>query len=318
MRIVSAAEVHAALDYPALIGGIRDLFRAGCEMPPRQHLGIAVPGAPQATLLVMPAWQPGVSLGVKLVSVFPGNGAKGLPAVMGQYVLLDATTGAPRALIDGMALTVRRTAATSALAASYLARADAATLLMVGTGAMAPELIAAHCSQRPIKRVLVWGRRAAEAQRVAGAVALPGVAAKAVPGNDRAALAAAVAEADIVSSATLSAEPLVLGAWLRPGQHLDLVGGYTQAMREADDDAVRRARVYVDTRAAATKEAGDIVQPLKSGALKPDAIAGDLYDLTRGTAQGRRDAAEITFFKSVGAALEDLAAATLVASRVGA
>lgn len=313
MRIVTADEVHANLDFPALIGALAEMFKAGCEVPLRHHHGIAVPGAPEATLLLMPAWQPGAALGIKIVSVFPGNAAKSLPAVMGQYLLLDAATGAPKALIDGTALTVRRTAAASALASRFLSRPDAEHLLMVGTGALAPHLIAAHCKVRPIRRVSIWGRNPGHAHAAAAKIALPGISVTAV-GN----LASAAGEADIISCATLASAPLVHGSWLRAGQHLDLVGGFTPAMREADDDAVRRAAVYVDTRAGAMKEAGDIVQPLASGVLDAAAVKGDLFDLCRGTAPGRGAPGEITLFKSVGTALEDLAAAKLVAERLGA
>lgn len=313
MRIVTADEVHANLDFPALIGALAEMFAAGCEVPLRHHHAVAVPGAPEATLLLMPAWQPGAALGIKIVSVFPGNAARSLPAVMGQYLLLDAANGAPRALIDGTALTVRRTAAASALASRFLSRPESAHLLMVGTGALAPHLARAHCKVRPIRRVTIWGRNPEHARAAAAKLAVPGVAVN-VAGD----LASAAGEADIISCATLSAAPLVRGSWLRAGQHIDLVGGFTPAMREADDEAVRRAAVFVDTRGGAMKEAGDIVQPLASGALKPEAIKGDLFDLCRGTAPGRSTPGEITLFKSVGTALEDLAAAKLVAARLGA
>jgi len=313
MRTVSADEVHRALDFPALIEALAAMFKAGCEVPLRHHHAIDVPGAPAATLLLMPAWQPGRALGIKTVTVFPGNAARSLPAVMGQYLLLDATTGAPKALIDGTALTLRRTAAASALASRFLSRRDAGHLLLVGTGALAPYLVRAHCAVRPIKRIAIWGRNPEHARALASKLDLAGVAVEAA-GN----LEQAAGAADIVSCATLATAPLIRGAWLRPGQHLDLVGGFTPAMRETDDDAVRRAAVYVDTRAGAMKEAGDIVQPLASGALNPAAIMGDLFDLCRGTSPGRTGAETITLFKSVGTALEDLAAAQLVAERLGA
>jgi ornithine cyclodeaminase len=313
MRIVGADEVHASLDFPALIDALAAMFEAGCEVPLRHHHGIAVPGAPEATLLLMPAWQPGAALGIKIVSVFPGNAARSLPAVMGQYLLLDAATGAPKALIDGTALTLRRTAAASALASRFLSRPESAHLLMAGTGALAPHLIAAHCAVRPIRRVTIWGRNRDHARAAAAKIDLPGIATTVA-----AKLEDAAAEADIISCATLATAPLVHGRWLRAGQHLDLVGGFTPAMREADDEAVRRAAVFVDTRGGAMKEAGDIVQPLASGALTAGAIKGDLFDLCRGTAPGRGAPGEITLFKSVGTALEDLAAAKLVAERLGA
>jgi alanine dehydrogenase len=313
MRVVTADEVHGALAYPALIEALAAMFKAGAEAPLRHHHTIPVPGAPDATLLLMPAWQAGAALGIKIVSVFPGNAAKSLPAVMGQYLLLDAATGAPKALIDGTALTLRRTAAASALASRFLSRADTSHLLMVGTGALAPHLVAAHCTVRPIRRVSIWGRSPDHARATAAKLKVPGVSVSAAVKLEDAASAA-----DIISCATLAAEPLIHGAWLKSGQHLDLVGGFTPKMREADDEAVRRAAVYIDTRGGAMKEAGDIVQPLASGALKAEAIRGDLFDLCRGTTKGRSDPSAITLFKSVGTALEDLAAAKLVAERLGA
>lgn len=313
MRIVTAEEMHRLLDVPSLVAALRAAFRDGCELPPRHHHVIGgAEGVPAGMLLLMPAWQVGGHLGVKIVTVFPDNAARSLPAVSGSYLLLDATTGVPLALFDGTALTLRRTAAASALAADFLARPDASRHLMVGTGALAPYLIEAHARVRPIRETRIWGRHPEKAVALAERLRTPARAVE--PAAD---LERAVAEADIVTCATLAHEPLVRGAWLRPGTHLDLVGGYTPEMREADDDAVRRATVYVDTRAGATAEAGDILRPLRSGALTWERIAGDLFELVRGTARGRRTAAEITFFKSVGSALEDLAAARLAISRLG-
>ena len=313
MRIIGAEEAHATLDYGDLVEALRDMFRAGCELPVRHHHTIGTGGGSDGTLLLMPAWQTGRHLGVKVVTVFPDNSRKSLPAVMGNYFLLDGTTGEPLALIDGQALTARRTGAASALAADYLARRDAARLLMVGTGALAPHLIGAHAAMRPIAEIVIWGRTPAKAEALAKAVSKPGIRARATTD-----LEAAVAEADIVSCATMTREPLIHGAWLRPGQHLDLVGAYTPEMREADDEAVRRARVFVDTREGALKEAGDLVQPIATGIIGEDDIEGDLFELTRGTASGRGGDEEITFFKSVGTALEDLAAAQLAIAGAGA
>lgn len=313
MRIIGAAEIEAATDYRQLIERLRQMFRAGCDVPTRHHHTIPTYGDHDGTLLVMPAWQRGRHIGVKLVTVFPDNARRSLPSVMGAYLLLDGKTGAPLALIDGPALTLKRTAAASALAAGYLARNDAERLLMVGTGALAPHLIMAHATVRSIRHVLIWGRTEAKTERLAKAMAK--TLAK-IPGRPRieatADLEGAVRGADIISCATLTEEPLVRGAWLRPGQHLDLVGGFTPDMREADDDAIRVARVFVDTRDGALKEAGDIVRPLEAGIITRDDIAGDLYDLTRGERAGRRFHDQITLFKSVGTALEDLAAAQLL------
>jgi ornithine cyclodeaminase len=308
LPFLDAAAVRSATPWPTLVSTLREFFREGCTLPQRHHHTVGMPGERDATLLLMPAWRSGLALGVKVVTVVPGNDARGLPAVAGLYLLLSAQTGAPLALIDGAELTARRTAAASALAAGFLVRPDARRMVMVGTGRLAPELVAAHASVRPIREVAVWGRDRAKAAALAGRLAREtGLAVAAAPD-----LEAAVRGADLVSCATTSAEPLVRGAWLRAGTHLDLVGGFTPAMREADDEAVRRARVWVDTLDGATREAGDIVGPLESGALARVAIAGDLFGLCRGEAPARSGPAEITLFKSVGTALEDLAAATLV------
>jgi ornithine cyclodeaminase/alanine dehydrogenase-like protein (mu-crystallin family) len=222
---------------------------------------------------------------------------------MGLYLLLDGKTGEPQALIDGQRLTQWRTACASALAASYLARADASRLLIIGAGALAPFLAKAHSAVRPIRQIRIWNRTFANAEKVAAQLKAEGLEVEAAADLEQ-----ALGEADIVSSATIATTPLVTGALLRPGTHVDLVGGFAPGMRESDDDAIRRARVYVDTRAGATKEAGDIVQPLASGVLKPQDILADLHELARGEKKGRGGADEITLFKSVGAALEDLAA----------
>ena len=320
MRILSAAEVDAALDDLVLIERLDALFRAGCEMPVRHHHPIVQPtgpGSADAMLLLMPAWThgPHSHVGIKVVTVFPDNGKRSLPSIYGQYVLLDGETGQPAALLDGTMLTKRRTACASGLASRYLSRPDARRLLMIGTGALAPQLIRVHAKVRPIEEVAIWGRRPGQADRLARelSASLPQALARPIAVCAVTDRRQAVADADIVSCATLSKAALVEGDWLRDGQHIDLVGAYTPQMRESDDRAVQRARVYVDTRAGALKEGGDIVQPLTSGAIKADDVIGDLHELARGQKTGRPpgDAASITLFKSVGAALEDLAAAEL-------
>ena len=310
MRIISAAEVEAALDWESLVERLRQAFRRGVEAPVRHHHEIENPGYDSATLLLMPAWQPGRQIGVKIVTVFPSNADRNLPAVMGAYLLIDGKTGSPKALIDGPMLTLKRTAAASALASGYLSRPDSERLLMVGTGALAPHLIMAHAAVRPICNVLIWGRNPEKAAKLAKRLSRKDLRVEAT--DD---LESAAEGAHVISCATLSPEPLVRGDWLRPGQHLDLVGAFRPDMRETDDAAIQRARVFVDTRAGACQEAGDIVQPLESGVLAADDIAGDLFDLTRGERAGRRFYDQITLFKSVGTALEDLAAAELAFER---
>ncbi|WP_366656543.1 ornithine cyclodeaminase family protein [Fodinicurvata sp. EGI_FJ10296] len=313
MIVVDAETVKSALPWRPLVESLRAMFATGCTSPVRHHHEVGVPGEPDATLLLMPAWREGELLGVKVAQVCPGNGDRGLPAVSASYLLNDARTGRPLAVLDGGELTVRRTAAASALAADYLARRDARTLLVVGTGRLAPCLAAAHCSVRQYDRILVWGRRP---EKVAEIVSeLRGSDAEGVAGLEIGpvdTIEEGCAVADVISVATLSSEPLINGRWLRPGTHLDLVGAFKPTMRESDDECMRRARVYVDTLAGATKEAGDIVQAIQAGALTSGDIVADLFDLAGGRAAGRSDNGEITLFKSVGASLEDLAAAGLV------
>jgi ornithine cyclodeaminase/alanine dehydrogenase-like protein (mu-crystallin family) len=311
LRILDADAIAAALTYPALVEALRQAFRADIAVPVRHHHTVPQAGR-DATLLLMPAWTESRAagerfLGCKIVTVFPDNAAAGQPSVHGRYLLMSGTTGAPLALMDAQALTAWRTAAASALAASYLARADAEHLVMIGAGALAPHLVRAHMAVRPIRRVTLWNRTHGRAVALAFGLTVSGI--ETAIAED---LETAVRDADIVCCATLSTEPIVRGAWLKPGAHVDLVGGFTPKMREADNDAIKRARVYVDTRAGAGKEAGDIVIPLRRKILTQKGIRGDLFELCRGKAKGRTSDRHITLFKSVGSAIEDLAAAMLV------
>ena len=306
MRLIDAAATRHALPFDALIPALRALFAQGCEVPPRQVNVIAEPGAAAVTSLVMPAWVPGRHYGVKIVNIAPGNAARGLPGLHATYLLFDATTGVPLALLDGDQITSRRTAAASALAASWLARKEAHHLLVVGAGRVAQLLPAAYRVVRPIERVSVWARQPAQAVALAASWRRDGLDAHAVTD-----LAAAVRAADIVSCATLATEPLVQGAWLQPGSHLDLIGSFTPAMREADDACFAGAALYIDTDEALQKS-GDLLGPLARGLITPGTVRGTLAGLARGQASGRRSADERTVFKSVGTALEDLAAAMLV------
>jgi alanine dehydrogenase len=303
VRIISASDLEEALDYPSLVERLRGLLRAKAASPMRQHYELPDAGEGPATLLVMPGWLDRRFIGVKVVSVVPENASRGLATVMGSYLMLDGRSGRPIALMDGPVLTRRRTAATSALAAKYLARPDSERLLMVGTGAMAPYLIEAHASVRPIASVLVWGRNEAKAKTLARRMNRSDLRVEAT--SD---LEGAVRGADIVTCATLSQVPLVHGCWLTAGTHLDLVGGFTPAMRETDDDAVRRGRLFVDDRDSAMSEAGDVVQPIEDGVITADDVAGDLGDLVRGQRDGRRFYDQVTIFKAVGTAIADLAA----------
>lgn len=308
-RHLGAAEARAALTYPALIDALGAAFAAGrIEAPLRGHYPMDDGAGATNIFLVMPAFEAGAYSGVKLVTVAPGNGARGLDSVIGLYVLFDAVTGQPLLTVDGSALTVRRTAAASALAARHLARDDAKTLLMVGAGNLAPHAIEAHRAVRPgLTRVLIWNRNPDKARALAAVTA---------GGEAVSDLEAAIGVADIVCAVTMSRTPLIRGAWLRPGTHVDLIGGFTPEMREADDDAVTRAALFVDTREGALHEAGDLADPIGRGVIGPDDIAADLAELAAGRHPGRRTADEITLFKSVGTALEDLTGAAFLHHRV--
>ena len=306
MQIIDAAATAQALPFSRLIPALQALFARGCEVPARQVHAIAGPGAAAVTSLVMPAWLPGSHYGVKIVNIAPGNAVLGLPGLHSTYLLFNAATGVPLALLDGDQITSRRTAAASALAARWLARDDARHLLVVGAGRVARLLPAAYRVVRPIERVSVWARTPAKAQAMAALWRAEGLDARAVVD-----LASAVRAADIVSCATLATEPLVQGAWLQPGCHLDLIGSFTPAMREADDACFAGAALYIDT-AEALLKSGDLLGPLARSVIAPGAVRGTLASLARGESGGRRSAVERTVFKSVGTALEDLAAAMLV------
>jgi ornithine cyclodeaminase/alanine dehydrogenase-like protein (mu-crystallin family) len=306
MLALDAQQTRDALPFEPLIAALRERFRSStCEVPARHVHEIGSPGGPRFTSLLMPAWQPGQHYGVKIINIAPGNAACGLPGLHGSYLLFDGATGVPLAALDGTVLTARRTVAASALAASFLARQDARHLLVVGAGAVAALLPHAYRCVREIDRISVWARRPDQAQALAAQWQAEGLPAQAV-----ADLPAACAEADIVSCATLATEPVVQGAWLPAGSHLDLIGSFTPAMREADDACWADARVFVDTEEALIKS-GDLLGPLRRGALREDEVRGTLGTLCKGVATGRKSDSERTVFKSVGTALEDLAAAVM-------
>ncbi|TDS72997.1 ornithine cyclodeaminase family protein [Comamonas sp. JUb58] len=306
MQILDSNHTTQHLPMAALIDSLEQMFIAGCEVPLRHnHKIVGQTSAEDGILLLMPAWQPGKRIGVKTVSIFPGNQAHGLPGLHSVFILYDATTGAPLAVLDGDAITSRRTAAASALAARWLSRPDAHRLLVVGAGRVASLLPDAYRCVRDIQEVQVWDIRPEAAQAMVERLQAQGLQASVATDLEQAAR-----QADIISCATLSNAPLVRGEWLQPGVHLDLIGSFTPAMRESDDRCFARATVFVDTPEALMK-AGDILEPIASGAWEPSRLAATLEQLCRSQHAGRQSADEITLFKAVGTALEDLAAASL-------
>lgn len=306
MRIIDTATTRAALGFDRLVPALRQMFVSGCEVPTRHVHQLPAGDGAGLTVLIMPAWQADRYLGIKTVMIAPGNSQRGLPGLHSTYLLHDARTGVPLAQMDGNEITSRRTAAASALAASYLARADSRRLLVVGAGRVASLLAPAYRSVLPIEQVTVWSRRPEAASELVSRLREQGFDALACTD-----LAQAAAQADIVSCATLATEPVLHGAWLRPGTHLDLIGSFTPAMREADDDCFRAAQVYVDTDEA-WRKSGELLGPVSRAVLAPGDGRGTLAQLCRGQAQGRASRGERTVFKSVGTALADLAAAVLV------
>ena len=304
VEFINAQRIRQHLDWAPLVDALAVAFAEASVNAPGRHRHALGDGERSPTSLIMPAWNASY-LGVKVVNVFPGNAARGRPTVTGTYLLMDRGTGEPLAVLDADELTAWRTAAASLLAASRLARPDSAVLVVVGAGRIARQLLAAYQSGFALRRIVVWNRHVEGARRLVDELR----PARAEVSAD---LASACAEADIITCATLAETPLVRGAWLRPGTHLDLVGGFKPTMREADDAAVRRAKVYVDSLHGALTEAGDIMAPLKAGVITESDIVGDLFALMQGRAPTRRGEREVTLFKSVGHALEDLVAAATV------
>lgn len=285
-----------------LINALRHGFATALVQPARTHLDIGSTASENATLLMMPAWNDKY-LGIKTATIHPSNGKRSLPSVHASYVLKDAATGKDLAFLEGTMLTRLRTAAASALASTYLSRPDAATLLMIGAGSLAAPLINAHASVRPVERIMIWNRTEARRKSLEDMLGRP---VEWIDDLDR-----AMAEADIISCATLSTDPLVRGERIRPGTHVDLVGAYRMGMRESDAALIKGSSVFVDTYEGARHEAGDLMFAAAESDWSFDCIEADLETLCKGLHAGRSHADQVTVFKSVGASLEDLIAAQL-------
>lgn len=310
---ITSEEIEQGTDFLELINSLKTAFKDNTTLiPMRHHHDFPNPEIGEdSTLLLMPAWNPSKEAGVKIVTVSPENGQFNLPSIQGTYIYLDATKGSIKALLEAKNMTAKRTAAASALASSYLSREDASSLLMIGTGALSMNLIKAHATVRPIKQVFIWGRSLEKAQIICDDLKNESFTITPVKNIED-----VISTVDIISSATLSKTPLVLGKYLVKGQHVDLVGAYKKDTREADDEVVSKGNVYIDTYQGGLKESGDIVIPLTSGVLLESDIKADLFELCADKKQGRQTALEITVFKSVGHALEDLAAATYYYNKV--
>jgi ornithine cyclodeaminase len=297
MHFVSGADVSRVLTFSILITAMEEAHRR-----PKAEVLDGFLGDENAQFVIRSAVDRGRYMASKMFTSFPANLSSGkMPAVQAVCVLFDGSDGRPLAVIDGTAITHWRTAADSALGAKFLAPPNPELLLVVGAGEMAPWLVRAHCTVRPsLRRVIIWNRTMARADALATRLREDGITAE--PTAD---LDAATRMADMLTTCTRSREPLIKGANLRPGVHLDLVGGYTPQTRETDDDAARRARIFVDRRESAFHGVGDILQPIESGAIREGDVLGDLYDLAVGAA-GRQSAADVTLFKNAGGGHLDL------------
>ena len=306
-RWVTADELRRALDLASLIDALESGHRR-----PRAVVADALIGAGGGRYLIRSATAPGGVIGSKLVTIFPDNPARERAAVQALIVLFDGSDGAPLAVLDATELTYWKTAADSGLGSKLLAREDARTLVMVGAGGLAPWLVRGHLTARPgLERVLVWNRTGERAAALAAQLRQEGIDARAA--HD---LAAAVAEGDIVSTATMAREPILRGDWLKPGAHVDLVGGFAPDTREADDAVLRRGKLYVDCRESALHGVGDVVQPLSAGVIAEADIRGDLYDLVGGGIGRRESARDITVYKNAGGAHLDLMVAAALLKRL--
>lgn len=308
MKYFDKKEIEEALSYSDLIEKLEESFQKEYQVPERLHYPFdSGQGSEESTLLLMPAWENEHFVGLKILTVSPYNSQNDLATIQGMYMLMDAQNGQVLAQFDAKSLTNLRTAASSALASTYLSKLQSKSMLMVGTGALAPELIKAHCAVRPIEKVWIWGRSIEKARRISETVALDGVEIEAIDKIED-----YIAEADIISTATSSATPLVFGDQLVPGQHLDLVGAFKPTWREADEKAITNSSVFVDSREGTLKESGELLIPMEKGRFSAGDIKADLFDLCSGRHLGRSNHEEKTVFISVGYALEDLAAAELV------
>jgi len=307
MMYLNEADVHALLKPAKLVDVLREALIGDIQSPQRTHHHI--PGSDAATMLLMPAWN-ARSFGVKILTLDPERTQKGFPSIDGLYLLMDGASGAPLAIIEARALTATRTAAVSALAATYLARPEASTLLLVGTGNLVPFIIEAHCSVRDYQRVIIWGRDQQKAEAVGYQIKTQ---AEVVITTD---LNTAIASADVISCATSSTQPLVHKKDVRPGTHVDLIGSYTPKMREADDALFLGARVIVDAKGAIV-ESGDLLDPCFTGSLDATTIH-DLPEIIRDPTLGRKDEKEITIFKATGTSTADLAVADYLVARCSA
>jgi 1-pyrroline-2-carboxylate reductase [NAD(P)H] len=307
MLVINKEQVHQNLTFNALITALQQGFIEDYQMPARQVFEL-LPGDPtHNAFAVLPAWNNRV-IGVKAFTYFPQNTLKGLESLYSKIMLFSRETGEPLALLDGTSITFWRTACISALASHFLSRENANHLFFLGTGNLATYMIDAHLTVRNITQVTLWGRNKEKANllKVQMQEKYP-----TVKFNVTHSIEDTARIADIISCATASPEPLIMGEWLKPGAHLDLIGNHNSDKRECDTLAVTQANMYVDSKVNVLNEAGELLIPISEGAINKSHVKGELADLCK-TQKGRNNEREITLFKSVGTALSDLITADYV------
>lgn len=313
MLVLNAEQIRSMAPVPRLVEALRKTFAAGGITTVRTPTQIPGNSADRLFVSMLAMDESGGPV-IKLLTILPENRPKGLVTVQGAIVVFSKT-GVPIAILDGTVVTQLRTGAASALASQYLSREDSSHLVIAGTGSLAPLMAASHAAVRPIKRISVWGRRKVQAEVTVEAIRTR------VPNSIKIdvteSLEESVATADIVSCSTSSPVPILFGNWLKSGTHVDLVGSFQPTKRESDDAVVLRSRIFVDTYHGALHEGGDVVDPISRGVISRERIEGELSDLASGRVQGRRSREEITMFKSVGTAIEDLAAARMLVEAAG-
>lgn len=306
MLIIPDDKIISLLDYKKLIEALREIFKSDYTMPVRHHHFYQTDEGEENTLILMPVWNKEY-LGMKQVTVAPANASKNMPSIYAQYILSNSKTGQPLALMNATELTARRTACTSSLAASFLARKDAENLLVVGGGKVAQHLVQAHFAVRKFKKVSVWMRNQDKMEVFVASLKAQGYPAEVVTDLENSAR-----QADHISCATLSKTAIIKGEWVKPGTHLDMIGSHKPTTRETDDDAIRKSTIFVDSRAGALHETGELALPIADGIITENDVKADIVELVKGIYPGRSSSEEITLFKSAGLAVEDLAAALLV------
>lgn len=307
MKIISAEEVHSALSYPALVDALQETFSGEFTMPPRNVYLLDDNDDNHDAFAVLPSWNKDL-IGVKAFTYFPDNPGPEYKSLYSKILLFDRAHGEPLALVDGTSVTFWRTAGISGLATRLLAREDSETMLLLGTGNLAPYMIRANANVRPLKKIMVWGRTPANAEKVVEQ------ASSEFPEIDLSVtddIQSACGEADIIVSATASHEPLVQGDWVKEGTHTDFIGNHHATKRECDSALVVKSKVYADSYVNCFKEAGEVLVPISEGVFKKEDVVGELTEMCAGSVPLRESASEITLFKSIGMGVCDLVGAGL-------